>query len=190
MQKEIQLTDGSILLRPYRLADANAVYKAVRESLAELIVWMPWAHADYSIQETRMWIASCAEMWTKDTEYNFAILDAGDGSFLGGCGLNKVDLANRFANLGYWVRSRCTKKGVATAAAGLLARFAFEELKLNRLEVGAASGNSASQRVAEKLGATRAGTQIAEMVFRDKVYDRVVFSLTRKEFEKAENARR
>ena len=185
MQNEVQLTDGRILLRPYRPGDIKTVYNAVRESLPELIVWMPWAHPDYSIDDTRAWIKSCPEMWAKDTEYNFAILEAKNGSFLGGCGLNRINLAEGFANLGYWVRSTCTKQGIALAAARLLARFAFEELKLKRIEVGAATGNIASQRVAEKLGATRAGIQIAQMVFRDKVYDRVVFSLTPVEFNKS-----
>jgi len=184
MQTEIQLTDGSILLRPYRSSDAKAVHKAVRESLPELSVWLPWAHPDYSIEESRTWIALCAEMWAKGTEFNFAILGKQNGAFLGGCGLNQVDLANHFANLGYWVRSRYTRRGVATAAAQLVARFGFKELKLKRIELGAATDNLASQRVAEKLGATRLGIQIAQMVFRDKVYDRVIFSLNRKDFKK------
>ena len=185
MRNEVQLTDGAITLRPFRPGDAVTLYQAVRESLPELLPWMPWAYADYSIKDSRKWIESCARTWAKGKEYNFAIIYAKDGRLLGGCGLNQVRRRARFANLGYWVRSRCTRKGVATAAAKLLAHFAFDELKLNWLEIGAASGNSASQRVAEKLGAIRAGTQIAEMVFRDKVYDRVMFSLTRKEFEEA-----
>ena len=176
--RKVQLTDGSIQLRPYRPGDAEAVYKAVRESLTELTVWVPWAHPDYSVEESRTWIKSCAEMWAKGTEYNFAIFDAKDGTYLGGCGLNQVDLAEGFANLGYWVRSTRTRQGIALAAARLLVRFAFNELKLKRLEVGAATGNKASQRVAEKLGAKRVGIEKEKLVVRDKVYDRVVFSST------------
>lgn len=184
MEKEVQLTDGSILLRPYRPKDAQAVYQAVRESLPELLPWMPWAHPDYSIEETKAWIKSCAEMWANDTEYNFAILDAKNGAYVGGCGLNQVNLAEGFANLGYWVRSSRTKQGIAIAAARLLAHFALDELELKRLEVGAATGNKASQRVAEKLGAKKVGIQEDKLIIRDKVYDRVVFSLLPQDLRK------
>ena len=177
MEKEVQLTDGAITLRPFHPSDAIPLYQAVRESLPELLPWMPWAYADYSIKDSRKWIESCARTWAKGKEYNFAIIDSKDGSLLGGCGLNQVRRRARFANLGYWVRSKYTKKGVATAAALLVARFGFNELGLNRIEIGAATGNNASLRVAEKVGATRQGIQKRKIAFRDKVYDRAVFSL-------------
>jgi len=184
MQNEVQLSDGSVLLRPYRPTDAAPLYQAVRESLPELLPWMPWAHSDYSLAESKKWIELCAKTWAKGKEYNFAILDAKDGSLLGGCGLNQVKRRARFANLGYWVRSKRTGRGIATAAALLLVRFGFEELGLTRIEVGAATGNIASQRVAEKIGAIRHGIQKRKIAFRGKVYDRVVFSLTAKDLEK------
>lgn len=181
MENKVQLTDGSLLLRPYRPSDAEPLYKAVRESLPELLPWMPWAHADYSLEESKKWIELCARTWAKGKEYNFVILDAKDGSLLGGCGLNQIRRRARFANLGYWVRSKCTGKGIATAAALLVARFAFNELGLNRIEIGAATGNAASLRVADKMGATRQGIQKRKIAFRNKVYDRQVSSLTPKD---------
>ena len=183
MQNEVQLTDGSLMLRPYQLSDSEPLYQAVRESLPELLPWMPWAHADYSLKESQKWIESCARSWAKGKEYNFVILDARDGSLLGGCGLNQVKRRARFANLGYWVSSKYTGKGIATTAALLVARFGFNALGLTRIEVGAAATNFASQRVAEKIGAVRQGIQKRKIAFRDKVYDRVVFLLTPKDLK-------
>ncbi len=177
MEKEIKLTDGVVLLRPYRIGDVDHLYQAVRESIAELSVWMPWCHADYSIEESRAWLELRAGAWEKGTEYDFAITDAKDGSFLGGCGLNYIDYKNRIANLGYWVRTSRTKRGVASAVVRLLVQFGFEKLKLNRIEVKAAVGNTASQRVVEKIGAKREGILRNSMVVHDRVYDMVLFSL-------------
>lgn len=59
----------------------------------------------------------------------------------------------------------------------LVARFGFDELKLRRIEIVAAINNKASQRVAEKAGATREGILRNRLVVRDKVYDAVMFSL-------------
>jgi ribosomal-protein-serine acetyltransferase len=183
MQDEVLLIDGSLLLRPFRPDDALPLYQAVRESLPELLPWMPWAYSDYSIKDTRKWIKSCAMTWAKGKEYNFVIIDSRDASLIGGCGLNQVRRRARSANLGYRVRSKYSRKGFATGAALLVARFGFNELGLTRIEVGAATCNIASQRVAEKIGATRQGIQKRKIAFRDKVYDRVVFSLAPKDLE-------
>src|SRR3990172_4536404 len=104
-----------------------------------------------------------------------------DGSYLGGCGLNGIG-EYKFANLGYWVRTSRTKQGVATAATLLLARFGFDELKLNRIEIVVATGNYASQRVAEKAGATREGVLRNRLILKGKpVVDAVMFSLIPKD---------
>ena len=96
---------------------------------------------------------------------------------MGGCGLNNIDNNNRVANLGYWVRSSRTGKGIASSVVGLLARFAFEELKLNRVEIIPAISNKASQRVAIKAGATKEGILRKRIVVGDKIYDGIMFSL-------------
>ena len=177
MEKQIRLTNGVVLLRPYMSGDIEHLYQAVRESIAEMSPWMPWCHADYSIEESRVWVESRAEAWEQGTQYDFVITDARDGSFLGGCGLNHIDQANLIANLGYWVKTSRTKRGVASAAARLLAQFGFSKLKLNRIEIMAAIGNKASQRVAEKAGARREGILRNRIVVRERVYDAVMFSL-------------
>lgn len=177
INKDLQLTSGLILLRPYRPSDANHLYEAVRESIAECSVWMPWCHADYSIEEAKSWLKLRPEAWENALEYEFAITDSRDASYLGACGLNHISRENRSANLGYWVRTSRIRQGIATTATLLLARFGFNELKLNRIEILAATGNEASQRVAEKIGAIREGVLRNRLVVRDKMYDMVMFSL-------------
>ncbi len=172
----LQLVSEQVVLRPYCLDDVESLYKAVRESVAEVSLWMPWCHADYAIEESRTWVESRAEAWEKGTEYEFVITDSHTGLVLGGCGLNNIDRANGNANLGYWVRTGRTRQGVATTATRLLAGFGFNELGLNRIEILAATGNRASRRVAEKAGATREGTLRNRLAIREEVHDAVIFS--------------
>jgi hypothetical protein len=47
---------SDVRIRPYRLDDAAVVVEAVQESLAELSPWMPWAHAGYSLADSRRWL--------------------------------------------------------------------------------------------------------------------------------------
>ena len=44
MNPDQELTDGEIILRTYREGDADALYEAVRESIAEVSLWLPWCH--------------------------------------------------------------------------------------------------------------------------------------------------
>ena len=177
MDRNISLTNGIITLRPYREEDADSLFEAARESIPEMTPWMPWCHRDYSIQESRDWISSCLEKWDQDGEYNFAITDSSTGRYLGGCGLNGIHREPDIANLGYWVRTSATKKGVATTSTLLLADFGIKELKLKRIEIVVDVDNKASQRVAEKSGATREGILRNRVTRYGEPADAVMFSL-------------
>ena len=167
-------------IRPYRLDDAGPLADAVRESIVELRPWMPWCHPDYSLEEARSWLELQVPAFQRRGEFEFAIV-APDGRLLGGCGLNHLDPLNRRANLGYWVRSRETRRGVATAAVRLLRTWAFASTDLMRLEVVIASGNAGSHRVAEKAGATREGTLRSRLLLHGILHDATMFSFVRED---------
>lgn len=177
MKTEVELTDGRIIVRPCRPSDADSIYTAVRESIAEVSKWAPWCPPNYSMSHCEPWLESRAAAWSEGKEFDFVILDVVDGAFLGGCALNDINRTHNFANLGYWIRTSRTGQGIATAATRLVAKFAFETLGFTRLEIVAAVGNEASQRVAEKAGAMREGIERNRHVVRDKIYDAVMFSL-------------
>jgi len=169
-----------VRIRPYRLDDAAAVFEAARESLAEMWPWMPWCHPEYTIEESRSWLETRVPAFQQGTEFEFAIITA-DGRYLGGCGLNQIDNANRRANLGYWVRSTAAGRGVATSAVRLLRDWGFQNTNLLRLEILIAVGNVASHRVAEKSGANREGTLRGRLLLHGVSHDATLFSFIREE---------
>lgn len=181
MPKVVELNDGVVELRPPTSADVDSLFEAVRESMAEIMPWMNWCHPGYSRVDTAEWVRTCERAWADETEFPFAICEAGSGLPLGTCGLNAVDRVNRWANLGYWVRTTATRRGIATRAAKLVADFAFTRLELDRVEILAATGNTASQGVAERVGATREGVLRQRLRTHDETQDAVVFSLIRAE---------
>jgi len=172
-----ELCDEKVRIRAHRADDVDVLFQAVSESVPEVSPWLPWCHEGYSREESAAWIASRPEAWQSGTEYAFAVEDARTGAFLGGCGLNHVDPHNKCANLGYWVRTTRARQGVATAAARLLARFGFEDLGLQRIEILAAVRNRASQRVAEKLGARKEGVLRKRFFLRGVPQDGLLYSL-------------
>lgn len=171
------LTNGKLLLRPLRLSDSENLFLAVRESLAELSHWMPWARQNYSLGDSKAFLKKRPVEWKDGISYGFAILDKEEMTHLGGCGINFIQRENGVANLGYWVRSSCAGKGIATAASALLGKWGFKKLGLNRLEIIVAVENIRSQRVAEKLGAKREGVLRNRLYLNGNIHDAIMYSL-------------
>ncbi|MEX2113367.1 MAG: GNAT family protein [Pirellulales bacterium] len=178
---EVELHCNLLLLRSFRASDAEPVCDAVLESLDELTPWLPWCHPQYTILDTRAFLDARASAFQHEGEYAFAILERATGRLVGACGVNQLDRANARANLGYWIRTGATRRGYATAATRLLACWAFEALQLARIEIVAAVGNAASQRVAAKAGACREGIARRRLNVRGEARDAVVFSLLRED---------
>ena len=174
---EIELTDGIVAIRKYHEGDAELLYRAVRESISEISPWLPWCHEGYSIEESRDFVATRNIRSQGDEWYSFAVLDQSCGRFLGGVGISFINRVHQFANLGYWVRTSAAGRGVATRATKLAARFGFQELGLNRIEIVAAVNNIASQRVAERAGAVREGILRKRLSINGVPHDAVLFSL-------------
>jgi ribosomal-protein-serine acetyltransferase len=174
--KDVQLTDGKVTLRRYRKEDIAPLQAAVIESLPELKPWLPFAHDDYDVRETRDWFKEQAKWWKDGTQFNFVITDAADGALLGGCGLNNIDRENRLANLGYWVRTSRSGRGVCPAATRLLANWGFEQMKLGRIEVLVAVDNARSRRAAQKAGAREEGVLRRRILLHGVYHDAVMHS--------------
>jgi ribosomal-protein-serine acetyltransferase len=172
-----ELSSDVVRIRRYCVEDIPLLFEAAKESTDEMLVWMSWCHPSYSLEESTSFILSSETAWNQKTRFAFAVFDVSSGLFLGGVGLNQFNRNHNFANLGYWVRSSQTGRGVATAATLLAAQFGFEDLGLYRIEILTAVANVASQRVAEKAGAKREGVLRNRLLLHNSPHDAVMYSL-------------
>ena len=171
-----------IMIRPYRLEDIAPSYEAIMESVSEVQPFLPWCHPGYTLHELRTWVETQVAQFQVGKTFEFVIV-SDEERFLGGCGLNTIDWDNRRANLGYWIRSSATRRGVATEATRLLAQWGFANTNLNRLELIISMKNLASLRVATKAGAVQEGVLRSRLMLHGETHDAAVFSFTRRDFE-------
>ena len=171
------LTDGTVLLTRAQPSDVDEVCDAVQASVAELSVWMPWAHPTYSYTDAATWLARSWLSWEGLEAFEYVIRDAHDGRLLGTVGLNFIHPTEKRANLGYWVKTAEAGRGVATAAARLVARAGLTEVGLARIKLYHAAGNVGSQRVAEKVGFIYEGTMRARVVLHGRRMDALLYAL-------------
>lgn len=171
------LGDDRLRLRAIEPQDVEAICQAVLASKAELRQWMPWCHDDYSRDDAIRFVDHARTTLARGDECNLLIIGGENELVLGGCGLNRLDRLNRTANLGYWVRTDHTGRGVATSAGRLLAAFGFSSLGLERITIQAAVENHASQRVAQKIGAHFEGIARGALRIHDRQHDAACFAL-------------
>ena len=139
------------------------------------MAWFPWCHEGYTIQEADHWInVRVPSIWDSRKGCEFVITDH-ENRILGSCCLEQMDLLQKSAGLGYWVRKAETRKGIATKACLLLLDYGFSVLDLRYVDVVVSINNLASRGVAKKLPYERVwkvhdGFQVGKMVSDAWVY--------------------
>jgi len=116
--------------------------------------------------------------WASARDVEYVIADAAHAEPLGLVSLRIAERDSGLAAVGYWLRPQARGRGAATVAVQLIARWAFKELGVQRLELTTAPENVASQRVAERAGFTREGVLRGLVATKDNGReDSVMFSL-------------
>jgi ribosomal-protein-serine acetyltransferase len=174
-------------VRRFGPEDVRPLFEATSESIDDLCRWMVWCHPGYTLEECAAFVASCDARWDRGESYSFVVFDPRDGAFLGSAGLNQINHAHRVANLGYWVRRSRAGRGIATGAVRQVARYALQELGLNRLDVLVPRGNRPSQRVAQKAGAKEEGILRNRLMIDGKSHDAILYSLVARDLNQQAN---
>ena len=168
---------AGVTLRHWAETDVVPITAACQDAEIQRWTGVP---ADYQDQYARNFIASSEANRMKGAALEVAVAAVGDGSVLGSVGLIKLDFANARGEVGYWVAPQARGRGVATAAVRLITGVGFDRLGLMRLDLLAATGNEASQRVAEQAGFTREGVMRSYLATKEGVRDdAVMFGLVR-----------
>lgn len=120
-----------------------------------LVPWEPRpAGAPPAPEDRGSFVARCAARERErqlGTGYGFGIFV--EGQLVGEITLSSIQrgpFQNAF--IGYWVDEERAGEGLVPEATVTVLRFAFEELRLHRVEIAIVPRNRASRRVVEKLG--------------------------------------
>jgi len=147
-----------LLLRCWQHDDAPLLKEAVDESLPELRQWMPWAATEPSpLGSFVERIEKFRRAFVEGRDWTYGVFDAGGTRVIGGAGLHARSEPGRL-EVGYWVRSTDTGKGLATEAAAALVERAFSLHGVGAVEIRCDARNAASAAVPRRLGFRLAAT--------------------------------
>jgi RimJ/RimL family protein N-acetyltransferase len=147
-----------LVIRAPRPGDGPELNAAVLETLDDLRPWMPWAQTAPTVEESEENIRRAAARFALREDLRLNAYLKSTGEFVVGTGLHRPDWSVPRLEIGYWVRRRFAGQGYVTESTARLARFAFEHLAAERVEIRCDDKNHRSARIPERLGFALEGT--------------------------------
>jgi ribosomal-protein-alanine N-acetyltransferase len=168
-----------VILRPPRASDYDAWSSLRQASHAYLQPWEPlWPEDDLTRAAFKRRLAIYAREMEAGNAWPFFIFADADQSLVGAITLSNVRRGVAEAGtLGYWIGQRQAGRGHATAAVRAMVSYAFDDLKLHRVEAACVPANLASRRVLEKSGFELEGQARAYLKINGDWADHLLFGV-------------
>jgi len=180
MVKSLELKTKRLLLRPFRLSDADDVFEYSSDAeWGRYLVNMPEPFTRKDAGEFVVRFSN-PEQW--DEIPVFAIVQ--QNKVIGQVYLNSPDMVNQRAEIGYMLSRNQWGKGIAPEAARAVINYGFETLSLNKIFGTCDIRNKRSWRVMEKLGMKREGLLRNHLKWRGEFLDEYYYGILRSEWGK------
>lgn len=179
------LRGQGLLLRPPRPADYPQWAELRELSRDYLQPWEPaWSEDDLSRNAFRRRLMVYTREMEMGTAWPLFVYRLEGERLLGAITLSNIRRGvAETGTLGYWIGQPYAGLGIGTAGVRLVLDFAFNSLKLNRIEAACLPSNLASRRVLEKAGFREEGLARAYLKINGHWADHSLFGIVSSEYE-------
>ncbi|GAA2838511.1 GNAT family N-acetyltransferase [Nonomuraea rubra] len=161
-----ELRTQRLLLRPQTPADVPDLAVTGADPLTQAYTGVP---RGYDEEHARGYVAHAERMRMRGLGAAWTGEEPATGRFVLNVDLRDIDWHSRTAEVGYMTAPWARGNGYAGEAVREIARWLLEQHAFERLQLRAAPGNTASQRVAEKAGFVREGVARSSLGGQDLV---------------------
>jgi RimJ/RimL family protein N-acetyltransferase len=152
-----RIETARLLMRNWQIEDAPAYRALLDASDQQLRPWIPWMKDEpMSLEGTRSRLEKCLKDFDEGINFRYPVF-LKDGTLIGETGLY-TRAGEGARETGYLIGGGYPGAGYATEATMAMIRVGFEIDEIDRIELHCAPENSASNRVALKLGCTLEAT--------------------------------
>jgi len=175
------VVSNEILLERIEIRDAPTIFYAIDLNRSHLGRWLPFVGQTKEIRDTETFIRNV--IMNRDETLNEVYTIWFKGEFAGTVGFHNTDRVNEKTEIGYWLVRNMKGKGIITRSCRELISLAFEKMGMNRITIKCATGNTASEKVASRLGFSFEGIERNGERFDKHFLDLKVFSLLKREVD-------
>jgi ribosomal-protein-serine acetyltransferase len=153
-----EFTSERLQLRCYRPSDSAMYYHMLCNNSEHLYEFMPSFLVNVRGEEDiKTWFDKQSAEWKALNLFIFGAWDKVTGVYVGESYLANPDWDVPRIEVGYFLVKESTGKGYATEAANAVIRYAFEQMKVLRVDLRCTADNTASIQVAKRCGFTQEG---------------------------------
>lgn len=172
---------SKIKLKLIEMKHAEEVFKSIDTNREHLRPYLPWVDSTRTLSDTKEFIK-----YSKKQYVNNKGFDAGiwyEGKYVGMIGFHSLNRRTNSISIGYWLDKDYTGKGIVSYACKKFIKYAFDILKMNRVEITCAEDNVKSRAIPERLGFIEEG-KVRDGEMRDGRYvDLVIYGLLKREWK-------
>lgn len=181
----LDLTGKKIRLRALELRDIDAIWQAYQD--LDLQLSTDGDAPPVSDVQTRTFWEDIITDPDSELRY-FAIeplADGYSGQFVGACSLQHIDMRNRYAELAIWMAAPHFRGlGYGTDAVQILLRYAFDVVRLDKVQLGVYDFNEAGLRSYERAGFRYEGRLRQMIYYEGRYWDEWPMRVLRVEWER------
>ena len=177
----LSLAGARVVLRSVQLSDANMLHQIIDQSREYLERWLPWVDYVHTTDDE----IHIVEQWTYDMQIRSAIhlCITLDNKVVGLISTHQIDWMNQRTSIGYWISQNMQGRNLATEATAVLLNYLFEKLRLHRVFIQAATGNTASNKVIRKIGFKLEGVLRENERVKEYYFDHNIYGMTEQDFQ-------
>lgn len=180
----MKLETERLILRTPRQSDWKDIVEGVGEyGVSKYLAVVPYP---YEKKDALEWINRCVKKNKLKGNFSFVIELKSEKKIIGGIGITNYSKQHGTCETGSWINKNYWRKGYVMEAKIALNEYAFNKLKLRKMETGAYVPNKASNAAQLSMGYKYEGCKKKHhySISSKKIYDENMYGLLKEDWKK------
>ena len=170
------IIDDDLELRPMEQRHAPAMFAIVERDRDYLRQYQNWPDKIVNLNDMRRSIRYSMQKRQQNSGQDFVVLL--QGVVVGKVGLVYINWQEKLSEIGYWLAQPVQGQGIITRSARVLTGYALGQLRLEKIQIRCAVGNTRSRAIPERLGYEFEGIVPGVTQQHGAFIDEAVYSMT------------
>lgn len=159
---------------------ANEIFCLIDNNRYFFKQWLPWIDKTKTVKDTKEFIQTQLSLFQKGLALHETIFYK--NKIVGVLALNKIDIKNDIAYIGYWLAKDYNNKGIMIACVKNLIKLSFEYYDIDKIEIRCAIKNKKSQNIPIQIGFKKSKILEKVELVNGRYLDHIVYELKKEEF--------